>query len=361
MNKADLFYKDAGSDKVYHCQIEDKGNGTAVVNFQYGRRGSTLTTGTKTEKPVPIEKARAIFDKLVKEKQAKGYSPGEAGTAYQHTDKEQRNTGIVPQLLNEVDGNDLTIYLNSNEWCAQSKFDGKRVLVMRKGNDITGINRKGLSIGLPQAICDAALALKAESFIIDGECIGDKLYAFDLLEMNGHDIRANQAGYGKRLKQLTQLMSKNASPAIELVETAITTDDKTAMLHELIEAKAEGIVFKNLHAASVAGRPNSGGNQLKYKFYATASCVVEKESEDRHSISLKLLDGKKWVSVGKVTIAQALALPKPGSVVEIRYLYAYKGGSLYQPIFEGLRDDIDVKDCKLSQLKYKQDQEEDPE
>lgn len=41
------------------------------------------------------------------------------------------------------------------------------------------------------------------------------------------------------------------------------------------------------------------------------------------------------------------------SDVEIRYLYAYKGGSLYQPAFLGERDDIPAEECVLSQLKYK--------
>ncbi|MCI0718302.1 MAG: hypothetical protein L0338_04920, partial [Acidobacteria bacterium] len=46
-----LHYQDERSDKVYHIQVEQKGKGY-VVNFQFGRRGSTLQTGSKTPKPV---------------------------------------------------------------------------------------------------------------------------------------------------------------------------------------------------------------------------------------------------------------------------------------------------------------------
>ena len=42
-----LYYRDAGSDKVYQAAVESSGNGF-VVTFAYGRRGSTLTTGAKT-------------------------------------------------------------------------------------------------------------------------------------------------------------------------------------------------------------------------------------------------------------------------------------------------------------------------
>ncbi len=45
------------------------------------------------------------------------------------------------------------------------------------------------------------------------------------------------------------------------------------------------------------------------------------------------------------------------SVIEVRYLYAYQGGSLYQPTYIGVRDDMRVEDCVISQLKYKKDAE----
>ena len=51
----------------------------------YGRRGTTLNLGTKTNVPVDYEHAKLIYDKLVKEKQAKGYTAGENGTPYQQT------------------------------------------------------------------------------------------------------------------------------------------------------------------------------------------------------------------------------------------------------------------------------------
>ena len=92
-----LYYREGASDKVYQCQIEPAGE-RFVVNFAYGRRGSTLNTGTKTNVPVDYDSAKRIFDKLVKEKQGKGYTPGESGTPYQHS--EQQPSGIFPQLLN---------------------------------------------------------------------------------------------------------------------------------------------------------------------------------------------------------------------------------------------------------------------
>jgi len=69
-----LFFKQERADKVYKAALEEK-DSQYIVNFAYGRRGSTLKTGTKTQTPVPYEKAKKIYDKLVRDKSAKGYVP----------------------------------------------------------------------------------------------------------------------------------------------------------------------------------------------------------------------------------------------------------------------------------------------
>ncbi len=48
-----------------------------MVNFAYGRRGATLSTGTKTSTPVDYQTAKHTYDKLVREKMAKGYTAGD--------------------------------------------------------------------------------------------------------------------------------------------------------------------------------------------------------------------------------------------------------------------------------------------
>jgi bifunctional non-homologous end joining protein LigD len=68
------------SDKVYRIAIEPSGAGF-IVTFAYGRRDSALQSGAKTANPVPIDKARQIYNRLVKQKTAMGYTrvrPGEA-------------------------------------------------------------------------------------------------------------------------------------------------------------------------------------------------------------------------------------------------------------------------------------------
>jgi bifunctional non-homologous end joining protein LigD len=43
-----------------------------------------------------------------------------------------------------------------------------------------------------------------------------------------------------------------------------------------------------------------------------------------------------------------------GNVVDARYLYALKqSGSIYQPVYLGVRTDIPATECVVEQLKYK--------
>ena len=145
-----LYYREGSSDKVYQANLEPQGK-SFTVTFAYGRRGSTLKTGTKTPAPVDYAAAKKIYDQLVKEKMAKGYTPGEDGTPYQGTTREFRATGILPQLLNPIDEAEAQLLIADPDWWMQEKLDGKRVLLLKSGDTITGINRKGLAIALPKA------------------------------------------------------------------------------------------------------------------------------------------------------------------------------------------------------------------
>ena len=74
-----LFFREGKSDKVYEVDLCEVGDDAFVVNFRYGRRGSNLREGTKTESAVAEKKARAIYEKLVLSKTSKGYVDDEPG------------------------------------------------------------------------------------------------------------------------------------------------------------------------------------------------------------------------------------------------------------------------------------------
>ena len=347
-DRVSLYYREGSSDKVYQAAIETSGD-RFVVNFAYGRRGATLTTGTKTSSPVEYEAAKNIFAKLIGEKKAKGYTEGENGTPYQHSDKQP--SGIVPQLLNPVEESATESLLHDDAYCAQEKFDGRHLLVRKRDEQIEGINKKGLVVGLPGTVVGDLSNLPG-SFILDSESVGDECHAFDMLELNSEDLHA--LPYQMRLARLMDLLLSNSRhPHVRLVVTAFTSSQKTELWERLQRENREGIVFKRLDAPYIPGRPNQGGPQLKFKFVASVSAVVAKINA-RRSVELSLFQGRSLVSCGNVSIPVNHKIPEVGAVVEVRYLYAYRESlALYQPVYLGSRDDVEPGECLVSQLKFK--------
>src|ERR1043165_2223229 len=184
-NQVTLYYREGSSDKMYQAAIEPAGE-LFVVNFAYGRRGSTLSTGTKTSSPVDYATAKEIFTKLVSGKKANGYTEGESGTPYTHSEKQ--SSGILPQLLNAIEEADADRLLDDDDYCAQEKFDGRHLLVRKQDGHIEGINKQGLLVGLPETVLSDFRNLPG-SFIAGGESVGDHYYPFDLLELNGENLR----------------------------------------------------------------------------------------------------------------------------------------------------------------------------
>lgn len=352
MENISLYYREGPSDKVYQVAIVPKDSGH-LVTFAYGRRGSALSAGTKTPAPVSYDEARRIYDKLVREKMAKGYQPlpGDgSASAVALPVNSQKPTGIHCQLLNPVEEERLPELLTHPDWWVQEKLDGRRLLIRKEGTTITGINRLGLETALPQTLVDSATTC-AMDFILDGEALGDVLHVFDALSLEGRDLR--KVGHAERYVRLQKFL-KTAQPShFRLVETACQLRDKKALFDRLRQQQREGVVFKHMTAHYTPGRPASGGPQLKFKFCETASFIVTKPNPKR-SVSLILFDGDRVVPAGNVTIPPNHDIPVPGTVVECRYLYAFReSGSIYQPVYLGPREDIRAEECTTAQLKYR--------
>jgi bifunctional non-homologous end joining protein LigD len=350
MKSITLYYREGSSDKVYQAAVEPK-DSRFIVTFAYGRRGGALQSGVKTPEPVDLEDAERVFDKLVREKTAKGYTPGESGASFAGTDKAESDSGLRPQLLNAIDKAEALKLAGDPQWCMQEKLDGRRLLVKKEGDAIVGVNRKGLVVPLPSPIVQSLEKIDGD-FVLDGEWVGETFHAFDLIAL-GEDV-CRECPYAERLRSLKSLLQNRLSRNLFLVETYGEEDMKRSRLKALEARRAEGAVFKLLSAPYAPGRPASGGPALKYKFTATGSFIVA-ELNQRRSVSLRLFQEEQ--PCGNVAIPPNYPLPKPGDVVEVRYLHAFRGGSLYQPVYLGVRDDMDPADCLPGQIKFKPEED----
>ena len=156
---------------------------------------------------------------------------------------------------------------------------------------------------------------------------------------------------------LFNLVASGQAPSISLVASYTQEAVKRRFLERSREDNLEGVVFKDMQAPYIPGRPNSGGAQRKFKFVASASVVVTSLNGKR-SVKIGVLDGERMISCGNVTIPVGSDIPGIGDIVEVRYLYAFpESGSLFQPVYIGVRDDLELKDCSIGQLKMKRSEE----
>ena len=271
--KTTLYYREGSSDKIYHVSLEANGSPDRfLVRFAFGRRGSTLQIGTKTPAPVDYDTALKTFNRLVADKMAKGYTPGEDGTPYQHTGHEGRATGIYPQLLQPVeDEHALGHLLLDPLFCAQEKHDGRRLMIRKRGHLIEGINRQGLIVSVPETVAQEARRL-TDDCLLDGEAVGDILHVFDVLESAGVDFRVRP--YADRLDVLHGLIPTFFT-AIQPVYTALVAREKIALLERLRRENKGGRRAQEPDGSRIRPGKTSGSNdQLKYKFVESASFVV---------------------------------------------------------------------------------------
>ena len=360
MRRVSLFYRDDRSDKVYSVGIHPAGTGFEVI-AEYGRRGGTMQTDKKTAGPVLLETAQALFDKLVREKTAKGYREGGSAPIVQIPEvsagarEGQGSFRDLPShmLLNPIEEPMMRKLLTDDAWLLQPKFDGIRIRLEKSGqgkgatqtSTVRAFSRTQKPVALPDAVVAAAAHLTRD-FVVDGELIGETFVAFDVLVDGALHLWREACEF--RAGFVTTMFKRSA--AIVPTVTALTSPDKQALYDSIRRQGMEGLVFKLKQAPYSSGRPHTNGPALKYKFLNTASVIVRGRHGSKNSIDVMLYDGR---DLGSVTMI-GKTIPPPGTVVELEYLYVHDvGGKLIQPVFLRVRDDVDPADCTADQLRVK--------
>ena len=163
------------------------------------------------------------------------------------------------------------------------KLDGIRIQVHRSGSDVVVATRslEDITARLPEVV-EVALALPAETFVLDGEAIlldeagrprpfqetasrtamgeGTAVtpYFFDVLHLDGHDLLDSPAA--ERAAALERLV-----PERHRVPRVVTgsADEAEAFLRDTLGSGHEGVVVKNLEAPYDAGRRGSAWVKVK--------------------------------------------------------------------------------------------------
>lgn len=369
------------SSKAYEIYMFPEGGGWRV-NYANGKIGGTLQNGTKTPNgPVSREEADALVAALLKDKTKGGYEIKKGATVTApvgSTDKV--DTGLRVQLLNEIphlprqpNESDLDRlirsaagYIFSAEWIGQQKHNGHRVPLIWDGGELVGSNRNGEERPIPAEVAGPLAALYKQGNItkrteLDGELVGSVWYGFDLTMYNGQDWRDRQ--FEDRARQAQYLLAgiHKSYTSVVWSEIATTPTQKVRMLQDLYATYqkdgrtfcgAEGMVFKKRQSKYTAGRPGSGGNQMKLKFWRDVDFVVMAGKAGKRSVVMGLYVDGVLIPHGNITIPANYDIPKAGQVATARYLTILANGKFVQPQFEGVRTDKRQEECTDRQLIY---------
>ena len=361
--RAELYFRQGSSDKVYHLQLENVDDKWSV-EAQWGRRGSALQSDAKAE-GVPYEEAKRVYDRILREKTGQGYQISQAttsggGTISVGLPATKEHSGHTPELLTPIEEPEALRLADDASWWFQQKFDGRRLAVQKTDGRYSGINKLGQLIPIGSRLSESLDLVQARAFLADGEITDCHFYVWDLLSVDDADLRIQP--YEIRYVHLTRLF-RGVHNSLRVCETAMMPKAKRSFVKAMRDANAEGFVCKNRYAAYAGGR---AGQHYKCKFVATASFIVgpkpDKKAGDGHrSIAVYLLDGNRPRFMGTVGVPDRYPLPRVEQVVEVRYLYCHPGpeGKLMQAKYFGkVRDDIAVTECTVAQLKFKVNDDE---
>jgi bifunctional non-homologous end joining protein LigD len=183
----------------------------------------------------------------------------------------KRSRRSVPGLIEPCQPSPSPRPPEGPEWLHEIKHDGFRIMARRDGADIRLITRGGHDWSSRfSAVVEAVNRLRARSFLIDGEVVVCRpdgvscfsmlrsrrhdahafLYAFDLLELNGEDVRRVPIE-GRKL-MLSDLI-KGARYGLRLNEHMDGANAALIFRHAC-QMGLEGIVSKRLGSSYRSGR-----------------------------------------------------------------------------------------------------------
>jgi bifunctional non-homologous end joining protein LigD len=195
----------------------------------------------------------------------------------------------VPEFVEPMKAT-LVDFMPTGDWIYEIKFDGYRALALRGGNQTRILSRSQKDLGRKfQIISDSIAALNDQDAVIDGEIVAldDKgrssfqllqgydaglvrppivFYAFDLLRLNGQDLR--EVPVEERKVKLAALL-KSPPPGIRYSASFTTKIDE--LLAKVRELSLEGLIGKR--AGSKYDSKRSGA-WVKIKLYQQGSFVI---------------------------------------------------------------------------------------
>jgi predicted DNA-binding WGR domain protein len=165
--RAELYFRQGSSDKVYHLQLENTQERWSV-QAQWGRRGSALQSDIKVS-DTTYEDAKRAYDRLLREKTGKGYQIAQATTNGDTPISVglpacNEHSGHIPELLTPVEEPEALRLAEDVSWWFQQKFDGRRLAVQKADGKYSGINKLGQIVPIDSRLTEPLDLVQAKAF-----------------------------------------------------------------------------------------------------------------------------------------------------------------------------------------------------
>lgn len=259
-------------------------------------------------------------------------------------------TEYAPMLASP--GGDLDYLCDNDDWWASVKMDGHRLIVAIENGKAQFLSRTGKPLPISAEVAGSFEVPKAtgRKWVFDGEYMPKegRYYLFDLPILEG--LVEPRDAYHFRHDALAVAVKGMDEPALDIVPTWTSTDEKRDAAQRIQQRGGEGLVFKRSNAPYRFGRRSRAW--MKVKFVKEVDCViVDRNRDGKTNWVLAVNDGARWHEVGEVSgltgDADRLDI---GSVVTVTCLYASEDNRLVQPVTPRLRHDKLALECTLDQL-----------
>lgn len=405
----------AGNDKFYRVFVI----GSAWVT-QYGRNG-TLGTFTKLVQESDEEAALVAAGKKFDAKVKKGYNPTragvvdfeaqitaedlhvldylvarvpESGSGEVWLDQEPVQVAAVETTLADITGDVVAALLAARvptrpavavdthpslptrpmlasvqpehvvndamvdeDFVAQLKYDGDRVVVEVTDGQVTLLNRAGQAkvSNVGTAHSTPFTALGSGRWVFDGEVVGRTLVLFDMLTAtDGTTTFVNEyAGFEQRHQALSIIAGQlDLDPqAVIVAPVADGAEAKADLLARAVSGKREGIMLRHRQGPYEPGRRSM--YLVKHKLIKDADVIVTSLHRFKQSATLSVYDADGiLVEVGAASTIGKGDVAVVGDVWVVTYLYVLDPAHprMFQPRLVRRRDDKAAAECNLAQF-----------
>jgi ATP-dependent DNA ligase len=262
---------------------------------------------------------------------------------------------LVPMLANPAPKKFQPI-LDSDDWAAEQKLDGVRLLVHVDNGNVIPVNRKGEVTTIPKSIKDLFAQIDSGQWAFDGEFVDHEFWVFDLpfVQTNVATVVSPDSPFNLRRAILEAFFDQwGGGQGIELVPSFTDLQDKKDLLTRITAHGGEGIMLKHVRAPYVSGKRTD--KMLKLKLWKSVEVIItDKRREGKDNAAMTLICPDRGpLEVGTVSTIGKGPIDI-GDVVEVKYLYAVDPArpKLYQPSIMRVRTDKGMEECTVDQLLY---------